>query len=93
MIHRTRFNLMSEARIWYTRHTGQDIMPAELQNEIVSVRSSSGKLWTSHSYGYMEAAKALSCSPAALDLCTWLSYRYFIATAVNAGRPLGRAAL
>jgi hypothetical protein len=27
----------------------------------------------------MEAAKALSCSPAALDLFTWLSYRCFIA--------------
>lgn len=27
----------------------------------------------------MEAARALSCSPAALDLFTWLSYRCFIA--------------
>jgi hypothetical protein len=27
----------------------------------------------------MEAAKALSCSPAALDLFTWLSYRCFVA--------------
>ena len=27
----------------------------------------------------MEAAKALSCSPAALDLFMWLSYRCFVA--------------
>ena len=27
----------------------------------------------------MEAGKALSCSPAALDLFTWLSYRCFVA--------------
>jgi hypothetical protein len=27
----------------------------------------------------LEAAKALSCAPAALDLFTWLSYRCFIA--------------
>jgi hypothetical protein len=27
----------------------------------------------------MEAAKALSCAPAALDLFTWLSYRCFVA--------------
>jgi hypothetical protein len=31
----------------------------------------------------MEAAKALSCSPAALDLFIWLSYRCFVAKGVN----------
>lgn len=80
VIHRARFNFMSEARIWYTRHTGQDTLPGELQNEIVLSEEFFREIMDHPIPTDMEAAKALSCSPAALDLFTWLSYRCFIAT-------------
>jgi len=35
VIHRARFNFMSEARIWYARDAAQETLPGELQNEIV----------------------------------------------------------
>jgi hypothetical protein len=41
----------------------------------------------------MEAAKALSCSPAALDLFTWLSYRCFVSKGANEYRCSAKAAL
>lgn len=35
VIHRARFNFMSEARIWYARRSAQGILAGEFQNEIV----------------------------------------------------------
>ena len=80
VIHRARFNFMSEARIWYTRQTGQDTLPGEFQNEIVLSEEFFQEIMHHPIPTDMEAAKALSCSPAALDLFTWLSYRCFVAT-------------
>jgi hypothetical protein len=79
VIHRARFNFMSEARIWYTRHFAQDTLPGQLQNEIVLSEEFFREIMDHPIPTDMEAAKALSCSPAALDLFTWLSYRCFIA--------------
>jgi hypothetical protein len=79
VIHRARFNFMSEARIWYARHPAQDTLPGELQNEIVLSEEFFAEIMNHPIPTDMEAAKALSCSPAALDLFTWLSYRCFIA--------------
>lgn len=79
VIHRARFNFMSEARIWYTRNRAQDTLPGELQNEIVLSEEFFAEIMNHPIPTDMEAAKALSCSPAALDLFTWLSYRCFIA--------------
>ena len=70
---------MSEARIWYARHPAQGALPGELQNEIVLSEEFFGEIMNHPIPTDMEAAKALSCSPAALDLFTWLSYRCFIA--------------
>jgi hypothetical protein len=39
VVHRARFNFMSEARIWYARHPAQDTLPGEFENEIVPVRT------------------------------------------------------
>jgi Plasmid encoded RepA protein len=41
----------------------------------------------------MEAAKTLSCSPAALDLFTWLSYRCFIAKGPECVPLFGKSGL
>ena len=41
----------------------------------------------------LQAAKALSCAPAALDLLTWLSYRCFIAKGEERIRLFGEFGL
>ena len=79
VFHRARFNFMSEARIWYSRDPEQELLPGELQNEIVLSEEFFAEIMSHPIPTDMEAAKALSCSPAALDLFTWLSYRCFIA--------------
>ena len=79
VIHRTRFNFMSEARIWYAHDSAQDTLPGELQNEIVLSQEFFREIMDHPIPTDMEAAKALSCSPAALDLFIWLSYRCLIA--------------
>jgi len=33
--HQARFSFMSEARIWYSRHSDQETLSCEFQNEIV----------------------------------------------------------
>jgi hypothetical protein len=79
VMHHTRFNFMREARIWYSREPNQTALPGGFENEIVL---SDEFFWevTSHSIPTdLEAAKALSSAPAALDLFMWLSYRCFTA--------------
>lgn len=77
--HHARFNFMREARIWYSRDPNQEILPGGLENEIVLSDEFFREI-TSHSIPTdLEAAKALSSAPAALDLFMWLSYRCFCA--------------
>jgi hypothetical protein len=79
VFHQVRFNFMSEARIWYGRNFEQSNLPGDCQNIIVLAPEFYGEV-TSHPIPTdLQAAKALSCTPAALDLFTWLSYRCFIA--------------
>jgi hypothetical protein len=79
VFHQVRFNFMSEARIWYGRNFDQPNLPGECQNVIV-LTSEFYREVTAHPIPTdLQAAKALSCAPAALDLYTWLSYRCFIA--------------
>jgi hypothetical protein len=74
-----RFNFMSEARIWYGRNLDQPNLPGDCRNMIVLTPEFYQEV-TSHPIPTdLQAAKALSCAPAALDLFTWLSYRWFIA--------------
>jgi hypothetical protein len=79
VVHQARFSFMSEARIWYSRHSDQETLPCEFQNEIVLSDEFFKEILAHPIPTDMEAAKALSCSPAALDLFTWLSYRCFVA--------------
>lgn len=79
VVHRARFSFMSEARIWYSRSSEQETLPCEFQNEIVLSPEFFKEILDHPIPTDMEAAKALSCSPAALDLFTWLSYRCFVA--------------
>jgi len=79
VVHRARFNFMSEARIWYSRDANQTTLPGEFQNEIVLSHEFFKEIMSHPIPTDMEAAKALSSSPAALDLFMWLSYRCFVA--------------
>ncbi len=79
VFHQVRFNFMSEARIWYGRNLDQPNLPGDCRNMIVLTPEFYREV-TSHPIPTdLQAAKALSCAPATLDLFTWLSYRCFIA--------------
>ncbi|MCU1330815.1 MAG: plasmid encoded RepA protein, partial [Bryobacterales bacterium] len=68
-----------EARIWYSREAAQTTLPGGFQNEIVLSNEFFDEIMSHPIPTDMEAAKVLSCSPAALDLFMWLSYRCFVA--------------
>jgi hypothetical protein len=76
---RARFNFMSEARIWYSRDPDQRLLPGDCQNVIVLSDEFYREILSHPIPTDLEAAKALSSSPAALDLFMWLSYRCFTA--------------
>lgn len=74
-----RFNFMREARIWYSRDPNQGLLPGGFENEIVLSDEFFREVITHSIPADLEAAKALSCAPAALDLYMRLSYRCFTA--------------
>jgi hypothetical protein len=77
--HQARFNFMREARIWYSRDPNQILLAGGFENVIV-LSDEFYREVTAHSIPTdLEAAKALSSAPAALDLYMWLSYRCFTA--------------
>ncbi len=79
VMHHARFNFMREARIWYSRDPNQTMLPGDFENEIV-LSDEFFREVTSHCIPTdLQAAKALSSSPAALDVYMWLSYRCFTA--------------
>jgi Plasmid encoded RepA protein len=79
LTHQARFNFMREARIWYSRDPDQGLLPSGFENMIV-LSDEFYREVTRHSIPTdLEAAKALSSAPAALDLFMWLSYRCFTA--------------
>lgn len=77
--HHARFNFMREARIWYSRDPNQRLLPGGFENEIVLSDEFFREVTTHAIPTDLEAAKALSSAPAALDLFMWLSYRCFTA--------------
>jgi Plasmid encoded RepA protein len=79
VFHQVRFNFMSEARIWFARDAGQPFLPGGFENTIVLTDEFYREILNHPIPTDLEAARALSSSPAALDLFTWLSYRCFTA--------------
>jgi hypothetical protein len=77
VMHQARFNFMREARIWYSRDPNQEVLPGGFENQIVLSDEFFREVTTHSIPTDLEAAKALSPSPAALDLYMWLSYRCF----------------
>jgi hypothetical protein len=70
---------MSEVRIWYGRNFDQPKLPGDCQNMIVLTPEFYLEVASHRIPTDLQAAKALSCAPAALDLFTRFSYRCFIA--------------
>jgi hypothetical protein len=79
VIHQVRFNFMAEARIWYARDPKQQRSLGGHENEIVLSAEFYREIVAHPVPADLEAAKALSSSPAALDLFMWISYRCFTA--------------
>lgn len=79
VMHYGRFNFMREARIWYSRDPEQETLPGGFENEVVLSDEFYREILDHPTPADLEVAKALSCSPAVLDLFMWLSYRCFTA--------------
>ena len=79
VVHRARFNFMTEARIWYSRDPEQKLLPGDCQNRIVLSDEFYREIQAHPIPTDLEAARALSSSPAALDLFMWLCFRCFTA--------------
>jgi hypothetical protein len=79
VFHQARFNFMTEARIWYARDLGQQTLSGGCQNEILLSTEFYDEVMGHPVPADLEAAKALSSAPAALDLFMWISYRCFTA--------------
>jgi hypothetical protein len=70
---------MTEARIWYSRDHDQQTLPGGCENEIVLSAEFYREISSHPIPADLDAAKALSSAPSALDLFMWLSYRCFTA--------------
>lgn len=79
VFHHARFNFMSEAQIWCSRLPTDEPPPGKVENMIVLSNEFYKEIMDHPIPTDLEAAKALSSAPAALDLYTWLTYRCFSA--------------
>jgi hypothetical protein len=79
VVRSARFNFMSEARIWFSRKNYGQLLPGDCQNMILLSDQFYREILEHPIPTDLEAAKALSSCPAALDLFMWLSYRCFTA--------------
>ncbi|MBN9657098.1 MAG: replication initiator protein A [Acidobacteria bacterium] len=79
VIHRSRFNFLSEAQIWYSRDSEQAPLSEEFANVVVLSDEFYQEISEHPIPADLEAVKVLACAPAALDLFVWLTYRCFSA--------------
>jgi hypothetical protein len=73
------FHFLQAARLWYSPDSDRQARPREGQNRIVLSNEFYREVLAHPIPADLAAAKALSSSPAALDLFMWLSYRCFCA--------------
>jgi hypothetical protein len=74
-----RFNFMSEAKLWYWRDGDQQALPEVGENVVVLTPEFYREIVNHPIPTDLQAARALSGSPAALDLYNWLTYRCHVA--------------
>jgi hypothetical protein len=78
-IHRSRFNFLREAQIWYNRNADQPVLSDEFENVIVLSNEFFEEITAHPIPTDLDAVRVLAPSPAVLDLFMWLSYRCFSA--------------
>lgn len=79
VVHRSRFNFLREAQIWYNRDLIQPCLSEEYGNLIVLSDEFYSEVTEHPIPTDLEAVKVLSAAPAVLDLFMWLVYRCFVA--------------
>jgi len=79
VIHRSRFNFLSQAQIWYNRDAEQPPLSEEFANVVVLSDEFYREISEHPIPADLEAIKVLACAPAVLDLFVWLTYRCFSA--------------
>ena len=77
LVHRSRFNFLREAQIWYNREPNQPVLSDEFENVIVLSDEFYREISEHPIPTDLDAVRVLSASPAVLDLFIWLSYRCF----------------
>lgn len=77
VVHRARFNFLSEAQIWYERDPAQVPLSEEFANVVVLSDEFYREIAAHPIPADLEAVKVLAASPAVLDLFVWLTYRCF----------------
>lgn len=95
LVHRSRFNFLRQAQIWYNRGEDQPVLSEEFENVIVLSDEFYQEITAHPIPTDLDAVRVLSSSPAVLDLFMWLSYRCFLARreeAVPIFGPYGLAA-
>src|SRR5690242_18801301 len=79
VVHRSRFNFLREATIWYNRDANQPPLSDAFENVIVLSDEFYEEITAHPIPTDLSAVRVLSSSPATLDLFMWLSYRCFSA--------------
>jgi hypothetical protein len=79
VVHRSRFNFLREAMIWYNRDENQPALSEAFENVIVLSDEFYQEVVEHPIPTDMDAVRVLSSAPATLDLFMWLSYRCFAA--------------
>jgi hypothetical protein len=79
VVHRSRFNFLREATIWYNRNENQPSLSDAFENVIVLSDEFYQEIVEHPIPTDMDAVRVLSSAPATLDLFMWLSYRCFAA--------------
>lgn len=79
VVHRSRFNFLREAQIWYNRAENQPVLSQEFENIIVLSDEFYQEVVAHPIPTDLEAVRLLASAPAVLDLFMWLVYRCFVA--------------
>lgn len=79
VVHRARFNFLSEAQIWYDRDPPQVPLSEEFANVIVLSDEFYREISAHPIPADLDAVKVLAAAPAVLNLLVWLTYRCYSA--------------
>lgn len=79
VVHRSRFNFLREAQIWYNRDPIAHRLTEEIENGVVLSDEFYAEIMAHRIPTDLEAIKVLVSAPAVLDLFMWLAYRCFVA--------------